>query len=61
LPEFYYADKTGVYNILQPHNIKRFLDLSKNGCLSNETKNWLQKHELTEDSNPVLFYYEYEE
>jgi len=61
LPNFYCADKKGVYGIIQPHEMNRFLKLCRDGYLSdNISKSSIIKN-LTEASNPVLFYYEYEE
>ena len=58
LPTFYYADSNKVYGILQNHNIERFLQLAKDGYLSNLMNSEDVLMKLTENSNPVIFCYE---
>jgi hypothetical protein len=59
IPKFYYADSDKVYGVLQTHEINRFLQLAKDGYLSNEISANKKLINLTRDSNPIIFFYEY--
>jgi hypothetical protein len=61
LPQFYYAEKKGVYGIIQPMQMGRFLKLYQDESLSDNVSQLSVVKNLTEASNPILFYYEYEE
>lgn len=51
-----FADSKGVYSCIQPEAMSRFLDIGYSGGF----QPGLEKlKELSEESNPVLFYYEY--
>jgi hypothetical protein len=61
LPTFHYADfgTSKVYGVLQTHDIDRFLQLAKKGYLSNEMSINKELMSLAQDSNPIIFCYEY--
>jgi hypothetical protein len=58
-PRFSYADSTALYGFLQSHNLEHFLELLKNGYISDMVKSNKDIEKITIDSNPIIFCYEY--
>lgn len=57
LPSFAYADSKGVYSYLKTEQIPRFLEIASAGGLNPNLDKKEIWEELSEDSNPVIFYY----
>lgn len=61
LPHFYYSDNKGIYGILQLHEFERFHELADKGYLSAYMTKMYDNLKISENSNPIVFYYEYKE
>jgi hypothetical protein len=55
------ADENGIYKIIQGNVLGGYLDVIAHNGLNDNLDRLDELKQLTEDSNPVLFYYEYEE
>ncbi|MDR1882066.1 MAG: 6-bladed beta-propeller [Prevotella sp.] len=60
LPDFIYSDKDGVYGYVDTHYMEEFIRHVHEDKLNPDNAQVEKLMKLTEDSNPVLFYYEYE-
>jgi hypothetical protein len=59
LPDFIYSDKDGIYGYVDMHFMEEFIRFVHEGKLNLDNIQVEKLMKLTEDSNPVLFYYEY--
>ncbi|GAB6008819.1 6-bladed beta-propeller [Dysgonomonas reticulitermitis] len=60
LPDFIYSDKDGIYGYVDMHFMEEFIRHVHEGKLNLDNIQVEKLMKLTEDSNPILFYYEYE-
>jgi hypothetical protein len=56
-----YADARGVYNVIDGFLFPEFIKIKDAGKLNPKVDKIAQLQELTEDSNPIIFYHEYKE
>jgi len=56
---FMFSDEKGVYSVISGLYLEKFLNIIKENKLSLDEEQIEQLKTLNEDSNPVLFYYEY--
>ena len=56
---FIFSDKKGAYEIVQPYLFSRFLKSIRNNDVVPNLDKLDELLKLTEDSNPVIFYYEF--
>lgn len=60
-PNFYHADNKGIYGILQPQETMRFLEIAQKGYLSAFMTEKHKTVKFSEESNPVIFFYEFKD
>lgn len=58
-PSFYFSDDKYVYSCINSRQISRFTKLVKNESLSSNLDKREELTELTDNSNPIIFCYEY--
>jgi hypothetical protein len=58
---FLSADKKGIYTSINLFGIDTFIKDRANGELSSSMMNNPQIYEINEDSNPIVFYYEFKD
>jgi hypothetical protein len=58
---FISSDRKGIYSVVGGDNINILIDIASHNGLNDNLDRLDELKQLTEDSNPVLFYYEYEE
>lgn len=57
-PSFTFADSKGVYSYLESEEISRFIEITEAGGINPKLDKLDELKKISEDSNPILFYYE---
>ena len=59
LTKFQFSDKVGAYQIITPDDMPFFLEAIEKNYLAGNLDKINQLRKLNEESNPVIFYYEF--
>ena len=59
--EFIFSDSNGVYETYYRHSLEKFLEFIKEGKIADNLDKREQLMKIDENSNPVIFYYSYDD